>query len=273
MTLKKRTIPLIIFLTAVVIVVIGISQIAKEYDKKHTDMSDIRERGQVNIVTNYNSVSYYASGDTICGFTYEMLNELKKTTNLKLHISVENNIEKCIKGLEEGEYDIIAQNIPVNESLKYRLSFTKPIIRNKLVLVQRIPEKDEDRNIIRNHLKLAKTTIYVPHSSPAILRLKNLSNEIGDTIYIKEDSLYDASELIMKVASKEIDYTVCDVIIAQKLKKTIHEIDIKTDIGFTHLEAWAVRNTSPLLLDSLNYWINEIQSSKKFDTIYRKYYK
>lgn len=274
MQTKKKLLLSMIFIFSTVIVGYILFNIYKgEYKEVHVDIEDIRSNGQLNVVTNYNSISYYVSDDTIAGFTHEMLNELAKISNLKLNVTVENNIEKCIQGLKEGKFDIIAQNTPINNSLKDRLSFTKPIIRNKLVLVQRIPDEGDNKELIRNHLNLAKTTINVPPSSPAILRLKNLSNEIGDTIYIVEDSLYDASQLIMKVASKEIDFTVSDIVIAQKLKKDIPEIDIKTDIGFTHLEAWAVRKTSPMLLDSLNHWISEIQNSKKFRHIYLKYYK
>jgi len=271
---KKRLLYSITLLLCVIIACIVISKISDKSDsKEHVDLPEIKANGTLNIVTNYNSVSYYVSGDTVAGFTHDMLNELAKKTSLKLNITVENDIEKCINGLEDGKYDIIAQNITANNSLKKRISFTKPIIRNKLVLVQRISKEGENREIIRNHLKLAGATIDVPRSSPAILRLKNLSHEIGDTIYIKEDNLYDTPQLIMKVASGEINFTVSDAVIAQKLKATMPNIDIDTDIGFTHLEAWAVRNTSPILLDSLNSWISKIQPSKEFRNIFNKYYK
>ena len=48
--------------------------------------------------------------------------------------------------------------------------------------------------------------------------------------------------------------------------------DIETDISFTQLQSWAVRKTSPILLDSLNSWFRRIREEGTFEAIYRKYY-
>lgn len=239
-------------------------------EKVIRDYTEIKQNGILNIVTNYNFPNYYVSDDSISGFTHDILEALMSNINFKINITVENDLEKCINGLEKGDYDIIARNIPVNNSLKDKIVFTEPIIQNKLVLVQRI---DENHKLIRNHLNLAGKTIYTPRLSPASLRLQNLSHEIGDTIYIKEDDLYDTSQLIMKVASGEIKYTVSDIKTAQNLKKLFPEIDIETDIGFTHFEAWAIRKDSPVLLDSINNWIIKFQATKEFMDVYNKYYR
>lgn len=267
---KKRLIYSIILL---LVVISGSLIINKMYNNKEEivrDYPEIKQNRILNIVTNYNSPNYYVSGDSITGFTHDILKTLTYNINLKINIIVENNLEKSINGLENGDYDIIARNIPVNNSLKDKIVFTEPILQNKLVLVQRI---DENHKLIRNHLNLAKKTIYTPHLSPASLRLQNLSHEIGDTIYIKEDDLYDTSQLIMKVASGEIKYTVSDIKTAQKLKKLFPQIDIETDIGFTHFEAWAIRKNSPILLDSINNWIIKYRTTKEFAEIYNKYYR
>ena len=75
------------------------------------------------------------------------------------------------------------------------------------------------------------------------------------------------------VAAGEIDYTVCDVKTAESLSSKLPELDIKTDIGFTHFEGWAVRANSPILLDSLNTWIKKIKTTPKYQDILKKYYK
>ncbi len=120
--------------------------------------------------------------------------------------------------------------------------------------------------------ELAKKTLYVPANSPAILRIRNLSHEIGDTIYIKEDLLYGAEQLAMMVASGEIEYAVCDEGVAAKIARSIPEIDYATLIGFTHLEAWAVSEKSPVLLDSLNVWIEQVKKTREYEKIYERYY-
>lgn len=67
--------------------------------------------------------------------------------------------------------------------------------------------------------------------SPSILRIRNLGNEIGDTIYIKEIDKYGSEQLISLVAHGDIDYAVCDESIARAVTDSIPQIDINTDIS------------------------------------------
>lgn len=264
--------------TGIALVIVALLSVAIIcYQNRQTffprDWSEIQEEGVLRVVTDYNAVGYYASSDTIAGFNHELLEAIAREANLKFEISVENNLEKNIEGLNEGKYDIIARNIPSNGRFRDTVAFTKAIAHNKLVLVQRKPVEEGDKPLIRSHLDLAKITIHVPNSSPTILRLDNLAQEIGDTIYIIEDSLYETPQLIMEVAAGDIDYTVCDSKMAARMAKQMPEIDFKTDIGFTHIEAWALRKSSPILLDSLNVWIDRVQKSKEYQRIINKYYK
>ena len=78
---------------------------------------------------------------------------------------------------------------------------------------------------------------------------------------------------MIMVAKGDIDYAVCDQQTAALSQKQLPEIDIKTDISFTQLQSWAVRKDSPILLDSLNSWLEQIRKNGTFDKIYKKYYK
>lgn len=237
------------------------------------DFQQIKESGTLHIVTDYNSVGYFVSGDTIAGFNHDLIQLMESYLPVKVEVSLESSLEKSIDGLRSDKYDIVARNIPITSELRDSLVFTEPIAQNRQVLIQRKKKFNDDVEPIRSHLNLAKKTIYVPSKSPVILRIQNLSHEIGDTIYIKEDDIYGPEQLAMMVASKEIDYAVCDEKTAEKVSKTLPEIDYATFIGFTHLEAWAVRQNSPVLLDSLNTWINRLKGTVAYSNIYNKYYK
>lgn len=274
MALKIKLTSLILIPVFIIALVIVLIIIFSSDTYVNRDYPEIKEKGVLKVVTDYNTLGYYASGDTIAGFNKELLDAIEKYSGLKIEVDLENDLLKSMQGLRSGKYDLIARNIPINTNLKDHLAFTQPILRNKLVLVQpKNRGEGEDPMPIRSHLDLAKVTIDVSKASPAILRLKNLSREIGDTIFIREDSLYEVPQLIMKVASGEINYTVSDASTARLLAQKLPAIDIETDIGFTHLEAWAVRRNTPALLDSLNSWLNRIQDSREFLILYNKYYK
>lgn len=263
---------IIVSVLAVILLIVGLVFVKKEGSEVR-DFEEIRERGVIRIVTDYNSVGYFVSGDTIAGFNYELISLLEKAFLLKAEISLESNLEKSMEGIQTGKYDVLAQTIPITTELKKTLHFTEPILQNKQVLIQRKKEYNDDVEPLRSHLDLAGKTLFVAFNSPATLRIQNLSHEIGDSIFIREDSLYGPEQLIMKVAAREIDYTVCDEKIASKLSEFTPEIDYKTSIGFTHLEGWAVNLNSTVLLDSLNCWIKEIKQTKEYERLYEKYYK
>lgn len=246
----------------------------KKKDSAPRDFEAISESEVLRVVTDYNQLGYYVSDDTIAGFNHDLLQLFQSyLPGIKVEIFVENSLEKCIEGLASEKYDLIARNITTVEELRSQLAFTKPLARSKYILIQRKEMFNDSIAPIRDHLNLAKKTIYVPKGSPAMVRLKNLSFEIGDTIYVVEDDVYEATQLAMMVAKGEIDYSVCEEGVAEKIKSVLPEVDMLTDIGFTHLEAWAVRKNSPVLLDTLNSWIDKIQETKQYTQIYKKYYR
>lgn len=236
------------------------------------DYPQIAGEGILRLVTDYNPSGYYITGDTIAGFQYELSQAIAEISGLDVQINLEMSLPKSFEALIGQTCDVIARNIPVTSQAKEKYLFTEPVILNKQVLVQRTAKSNEGTQPIRNQLDLADKTLYIPKDSPALLRLQNLAKEIGDTIHVKEDSLYAAEQLIIMVAKGDIDYAVCDQLVASGLQKQYPEIDILTDISFTQLESWAMRKDAPILLDSLNSWFRQIRENGLFDQIYKKYY-
>lgn len=141
------------------------------------------------------------------------------------------SFDKRLEGLATGEFDVIAYGILATSELKDSLLLTTPIVLNKQVLVQRKATSPTDSLFVKSQLDLAGKTLHVVKGSPSILRIRNLGNEIGDTIYIKEIDKYGSEQLISLVAHGDIDYAVCDESIARAVTDSIPQIDINTDIS------------------------------------------
>ena len=105
------------------------------------------------------------------------------------------------------------------------------------------------------------------------MRIRNLGDEIGDTIYIEEVERYGSEQLISLVAHGDIDYAVCEESIAMAVADSMPQIDISTAVGFTQFYSWAVSKQSPALLDTLNAWIEDFKKGAEYKRIYRKYYR
>ncbi|GAB6866866.1 transporter substrate-binding domain-containing protein [Bacteroides acidifaciens] len=236
------------------------------------DYAAIAKEGILRVATEYNSTSFYVDGDTISGFHYELIEAFARDKGLKAEIMPFMSFEERLKGLADGRFDVIAFGILATSELKDSLLLTTPIVLNKQVLVQRKETEESDSLYIRSQLDLAQRTLHVVKGSPSILRIRNLGNEIGDTIYIKEIEKYGPEQLISLVAHGDIDYAVCDESIARAVADSLPQIDINTAISFTQFYSWAVSKQSPILLDSLNTWLDRFQQEKEYRKLYKKYY-
>ena len=235
------------------------------------DYPEIMESGVLYAITEYNAISYHAQEDTISGLHYELLQAFAKEKGLKVEIKPEMSMEKRIAGLENGEYNILANNVLVSSDRKDSLLFTHPLLLSKQVLVQRKQNSENDTNYIHNHLELSNKTLHVVKGSPSVYRIRNLSNEIGDTIYIKEVDKYGMEQLLVMVSYGEIDYAVCDENIAQASINELPNLDIETNISFTQFYSWGVHKECPILLDSLNAWIDRYKQTPEFRKLMKKY--
>ena len=273
--MKKRH---VILLCYVILLLAVLATMVRLFTRSHTpsftsrDYPEIAEEGILRVITEYDQLGYYVSGDTIQGFQYELSQVISRLSGFEVQIQLEMSLTKSYEALATGQCDLIARNLPITTQLRDTFLFTDPIVLNKQVLVQR-KHPEGDSLLIRNQLDLARKTLYVPKDSPALFRIHNLAQEIGDTIFVVEEQRYSSEQLMIMVEAGEVDYAVCDQQIAKALQKRLPNVDIETDISFTQLQSWAVRKSSPILLDSLNSWFQQLKQSGFYETIYHRYYK
>lgn len=232
---------------------------------------EIIESGILRAVTEYNSISFYMQEDTISGLHYELLNAFAREKGLKTEITPEMSVETRTEGLMDGTYDILANNVLISSERKDSMLFTHPILLSRQVLVQRKPQGENDSTYIKSLLELAHKKVHIVKGSPSALRIQNLSNEIGDTIYIQEIERYGQEQLLAMVASKDIDYAICDESIALTAIHNLPELDIETAISFTQFYSWGVHKENTVLLDSLNAWLETYKQTDSFQQLIKKY--
>lgn len=228
------------------------------------DFSQIKKDGELRVVMAYNPLGFYRADDSIVGVQHEMIKTFCKEVGLDCNIEVQADLDDCIKDLKDGKYDIIVRLIPVTTELKEQVKFTHQICLDKQVLVQRKTNSaNQPLPLIKSQLELPGHCISMPKNSPYIARLKNLAQEIGDTINIEEINNYQSEQLIILVAKGDLDYTVCNYNLAQKIGEKYPQLDYKTAISFSQMQAWAVSKESEELLEVVNKWIDN-NSDKYF---------
>lgn len=244
-----------------------------------TDLKEIRENNKLVVITDFNSTDYFIYRGQPMGYQYELLKELTDYLGIKLDVMVSNDLDDSFRKLTNGECNLIAINLTVTKERKKYIDFTMPHGQTRQVLVQRKPDNWKklsraaiENQLIRNQLDLAGKTIYIQNGSSYYERLKSLSDEIGDTIYIMETP-EEAEQLVSLVAEGTIDYTVCDENIALVNQTYYPNIDVETAISFPQYIAWAVQKGNTSLRQEIDKWFSEFKKTTTYAVIYNKYFR
>lgn len=244
-------------------------------------LDQIRQRGYLIAATGYGANSYFIYKGQPMGYEYELLQRLAKHLGVGIELRIVRDMDQAFDILNSGKADIIALGLTVTRERAKTVAFTKPHNTVHQVLVQRRPDQwwslkqhQIERSLIRNPIDLIGKTVHVWGGSSYYSRLINLSDEIGGDIHIEVvPGSLSTEDLIEKVARGEIDYTVADENIARVSQAYYYNIDVETPISFPQQIAWAVRKTSPQLLEAVNAWTEAMQDCTDYYVIYNKYYK
>lgn len=276
--IKILKFPLI--LIALLIVFNTCKQKEKESFVNLNSIEKIRKKGKLVAVMDFNSTNYFIYRGEPMGYQYELLQILAKELGVKLEVKVENDIDENFRMLKSGECDIIAISLTVTKERSKVIDFTIPHSTTRQVLVQRKPDnwkklskQNLEASLLRNQLDLAGKVVFVQKGSSFAQRMKNLSDEIGDSIRLIEKADYEVEELIELVANGEIDYTVADENVAMVNQIYYPNLDIKTAVSFPQRLAWGLRKGDEKLKQEIDQWLIDFKHSTQYALIYNKYFK
>ena len=234
------------------------------------DLPQIKDSGELVVLTLYSSTSYFNYRGQEMGFQYELSEQFAKSLGLKLRIEVADNADELIRKLLAGEGDMIAYNLPITKEWKDSILYCGEDIITHQVIVQQGKEK---RKILKDVTELVGKDIYVKPGKYHD-RLVNLNNELGGGIRIHEvanDSI-TTEDLITQVAQGKIPYTVADNDLA-KLNKTYYpNLDISLPVSFDQRSSWAVRKNSPELAAAVTQWHQENITSPAYTASMKRYF-
>lgn len=246
-------------------------------DKTHSgeeenahDLAQIKDSGELVVLTLYSSTSYFIYRGQEMGFQYELSDQFAKSLGLKLRIEVAKNIPELIRKLLAGEGDMIAYNLPITKEWKDSLIYCGEDVITHQVIVQQNSGKGQP---LKDVTELIGKKVYVKPGK-YYDRLVNLNNELGGGIDIHEvagDSV-TAEDLITQVAEGKIPYTVADNDLARLNKTYYPNLNIALSISFDQRSSWAVRKNCPQLAAAANQWHKENMTSPAYTASMKRYF-
>lgn len=211
------------------------------------------------------------ASDTLGGFYYDMIRQIASDNGLAITIDGFTQISAALEKLDRNDYDLVISDIPVTQNLREGYLFTNPIYADREVLVQRW-DSIMGQPPISTQSELRGATVHISAQSPFITRLKNLSHEIGDTIYIIQDREYGPEQLMVMTSIGEIDNVVVNEHVAKAIARDYPNLDISLSLSFNQFQSWAVAKRDSVLLDSLNIYIDRFKDTPAFRSLIDRYF-
>ncbi len=205
----------------------------------------------INVAIEISPTGLSLVGDTLSGEYYNLLRDVCRHHGRAVKFHPYTRLEDALEWLNTGRCRLIVGDLPVTAEMRDRLIFINPVGVDKQVLVQL-----RDSAAVKTQFDLGGKTVYVPAGSPYISRLRNLSHEIGDTIYIIEDPEYSSEQLAILTAIGQIPRAVVNRATAETLTTRYPDLDLSVDISFNQFQSWALAPADSLLRDSLDLWIS-----------------
>ncbi len=234
------------------------------------DLQQIKDSGELVVLTLYSSTSYFNYRGQDMGFQYELSEQFAKSLGVKLKVKVARNVKDLIRKLEAGEGDLIAYTLPVTKEWKDSLLYCGEDVITHQVVVQR---KNGRHKPLKDVTELIGKDIYV-NPGKYYERLVNLDKELGGGIHIhlvRSDSI-SAEDLITQVAQGKIPYTVADNDIARLNRTYYPNLDIDLKISFDQRSSWAVRKDCPQLARAASEWHKANLTSPDYKASTKRYF-
>jgi membrane-bound lytic murein transglycosylase F len=233
-------------------------------------LQQIKDSGELVVLTMYSSTSYFLYRGQEMGFQYELGEQFAKSLGVKLRVEVARNARELIGMLQSGKGDLIAYNLPITKEWKDSLLYCGDEVITHQVIVQRTGKNIKP---VKDVTELIGKDIYVKPGK-FYNRLVNLDRELGGGIHIHrvETDSISTEDLITQVSQGEIPYTVADNDIAQINTTYYSNLDISLPISFDQRGSWAVRKDCPELAAAADKWFKANKTSPDYTASIKRYF-
>ena len=205
-----------------------------------TSLEKIQDSGVLRVGTLNNQLSYYIGADGPTGLDYELAQTFAEKLGVKLEITAMFTLSELFPALERGDIDIIAAGLTVTPD---RLQDFHPAPAYYYTSQIVVYKKGQRRP--RNLAELAenKKRLAVVSGSSHEQKLK-LIRQKYPTLEWQSIPESDINDLLVKVATGELDYTVADSVDVALLQRIHPDIAIALELTQDEPVSWFVKQNS-----------------------------
>jgi membrane-bound lytic murein transglycosylase F len=242
--------------------------------KSDTDLNEIISRNSLVVATSNNSSDYFLYKGEPLGFQLELFEELGNYLGLKIDVMVCNDPVENMELLRSGQCDMVANSWNLSATNNDFVQTSVPLLNSDLLLVQRHPELlnfQNNKPLIKDIKGLKGKTIYVPILSVQAELMHQITDEVKN-IQVVELPQYSQETLVKLVAKGDLDYTICNSLLAETFKSQYPFLDFGTVVKKSEPVAWKFRRSSPQLAEKINNWLLNYKKTTRYSLLLDKYF-
>ena len=216
------------------------------------NLQRIIDRGYITVGTLYGNTSYYLDAEGPAGFEYELAHKYAEYLGVELKMMPSYNLNELFQQLDSGKVDLVAAGLAVTDARReqYHFAPSYDAVSQKLVFKQ--------GNIRPRKLSDLTGTLEVVEQSSHVEKLSQLKLSNPNLRWSTTNEL-DSEELLLRVLSGEIDYTIADSNTLAINRRYYPEISIGFTIQKEEPLAWMVnKNSDDSIFSSLIEFFGQV---------------
>jgi len=229
-------------------------------------LEEIRERGELRVLTRYGPTTYYVKGNELAGLEYDLAQRFADYLNVRLKIIVPDNLGNMLKLIEQGKADIAAAGLTITPARKDLIRFGPVYQEVTEQLVYR------QGNPIPTDITSLDGQLEVVADSSHIEQLTSYKQDIPELEWTENQQL-DSSGLLELVQLELIDYTIADSNEIAANQGVFPELRVAFDISEPQPLAWALPlSEDGSLYNEMTAFFEQMEESGDLDRLIAKYY-
>jgi membrane-bound lytic murein transglycosylase F len=234
-------------------------------DSRSGDLLDaVRERGElVVLTTNLPTTWYIDRDDNITGPEFDMTRAFAKSIGVDTRYEVFDSTQEIMQALREKKGDIAAAGMTITAERAAEFDFGPAYQEVSELLVCHRKVKNINTAADMNNVK-----IVIPAETSYIDTINQKYPDIKWSV----DESAQTSELMGKIANREIDCTVLDSSIFDNERRYYPELDSKFTLAKGSELAWMYRKGNPQLTQAIEKWFTQYRDSGELAHMLEKYY-
>ena len=219
-------------------------------------IQQIRELGELRVVTRNTPTTYYIGPDGPAGPEYDLVRGLADRLRVDLVIETVDNVSEVVPKLMSGEVHMAAAGLSITPSRREYVDFGHPYDSVDMHLIYRLGTGRP-----RSIADIAGSRIEVVAGSSHSDMMAAIA-ELYPQIEWSENADVEVADLLQKVAEGDLDYTVADSTSFNIQRHFYPELRVALDLQIDDPIAWAYRKdqSDSLLKFADNYLINADRS-------------